>query len=187
VIVEPFEAPPLILPEDPDRPKGLHVSQIYTRILQEVDTRYKKQTAMPWLKIAGGLALERQIEKVIHHILPGTSFRPNAIQKDGIWVMPDHVVMDPWRGREFKMTWYSMKKDCPWDDVYWVWRVQMMAYAYVLETLMYELWVLFVNGYYPWGAPAPVLQAYMLTFTEQELQENWHMLVQHAKLWGWLP
>ena len=172
---------------DPDRPKGLHVSQIYTDILQTVDPkRYDPNADMPLLKIAGGLALERAIEKVLYTMMPGKAFRPPPVKKDGIWLSPDNVVMDPWRGREFKMTWYSMKKECPYHDVYWPWRVQMMAYAYALDTLLFELWVFFVNGRYPFGPPQPQIQPYLLTFTQQEVWENWMMLVNHAKYRGWL-
>jgi len=183
---EAFDPPAIVLPTDPHRPSGLHASQIITDLVQGVDERYKKQTEMPWLKIVNGLAFEKQIETAIHHLLPGQSFRPPPVQKDGIWCSPDHVVMDPWRGREFKMTWYSMKKGFPDHDVYWVWVVQMLAYAYVLEMNLFECWVLYVNGDYPWGVPTPVLKAYMLEFTEQEKVENWAMLVNHAKWRGWL-
>lgn len=186
MIAEAFEPPALVLTDDPHRPKGLHVSKIYTDLLQTIDPkRYDPDADLPLLKITGGIAMEQALEQVVYAMSPG-SFRPPAVKKDGIWVSPDNVAMDPWRGREFKLTWYSMKKECPWHDVYWPWRVQMMAYAWVLETLVFELWVLFVNGRYPFGAPRPHLQPYLITFTEQELAENWMMLVNHAKLRGWL-
>lgn len=183
---EPFDPPPLILTDDPDRPPGLHVSQIYSSIMQHIDKkRYDPDADLPLLKITAGLAMEQALAKVIYALSPG-SFRPQAVKKDGIWVSPDNVALDPWRGREFKLTWYSMKKECPWHDVFWPWRVQMMAYAWVLETLIFELWVLFINGAYPYGAPSPVLQPYLLTFSEQELYDNWQMILAHAKWKGWL-
>lgn len=186
MLCEPFAPPDLAIPDDPDRPKGLHVSQIITDMVQAVDPRYKRQLEMPWLKITSGLAYERAIATAIQHILPGESFRPHPVKKDGIWVSPDNIVIEPYRGREFKLTWYSMKKPFPDHDVYWVWVVQMLAYAYVFGLTEFEIWVLYVNGNYPWGVPTPVLQPYLLVFTEQEKWENWFMLVQHAKAKGWL-
>jgi hypothetical protein len=132
------------------------------------------------------LAFEQQLEKILVSHIPG-GFRPQPIQKDGIWMSPDAVAMDPWRLREFKLSWYSMKtKPCPYHDVYWGWRVQMMAYCYGLDTLIAELWPFFVNGEYPVGAPTPVLSPMVIVFSEQEVVENWAMLVNHAKMWGWL-
>jgi hypothetical protein len=187
VNVTPFDPGPLVLADDPDRPKGLHVSQIISAILQTIDPkRYKPDLPLPAAKIVSGLAFEQQLEKILVSHIPG-GFRPQPIQKDGIWLSPDNVAMDPWRDREFKLSWYSMKtKPCPYHDVYWGWRVQMMAYAWALETQITELWAFFVNGEYPVGAPTPKLECMVIDWSMQELEENWRMIQAHAKMWGWL-
>lgn len=182
-----FDPGPLVLADDPDRPKGLHVSHIIHDLCVTVDPkRYGGDEGLPWLKITAGLALEQQIEKVLSVAIPG-GFRPGPIKKDGIWMSPDAVAMDPWRIREFKLTWYSLKtKPCPEHDVYWPWRVQMMAYCIGIESQIAELWPFHVNGDYPVGAPSPKLEPMVITFSEQELVENWTMLVNQAKYRGWL-
>ena len=184
VNVHPFEQA-LALADDPDRPKGLHVSQIINDMLKAIEpAKYGGEMSVP--KIVAGLALEQQVEKVLSALIPG-GFRPGPIKKDGIWLSPDAVATDPWRLREFKLTWYSAKtKPCPYHDVYWGWRVQMMAYCWALETQIAELWAFFVNGEYPVGAPSPQLLPMVIDFSMQELQENWDMLLAHAKFRGWL-
>lgn len=190
MIVHPFEPGALTLTDDPDRPTGLHVSQIINRLLQTIDPK-RYTDILPTMKIVAGLALEQQLEKVLAIQVPG-GFRPPPIQVNGIWMSPDAMAMDPWRVREFKLTWYSAKtKPCPFHDVYWGWRVQMMAYCWGMETQIAELWAFFVNGYYPVGAPTPMIHIpdqvpCVITWSMQELEENWAMLVNHAKMWGWL-
>jgi hypothetical protein len=188
--VHPFDPGPLVLTDDPDRPTGLHVSQIINRLLQTLDPK-RYTDDLPVMKIVAGLALEQQLEKVLALQVPG-GFRPGAVKKDGIWCSPDAMAMDPWRVREFKLTWYSAKtKPCPFHEVYWSWRVQMMAYCWVMETQISELWVFFVNGFYPVGAPSPLIYIpdavpCVIDWSMQELEENWQMILNHAKLWGWL-
>ena len=184
--VTAFDPGPILLTDDPQRPKGLHVSQIINDLLQVIDPKRYGQIELPVLKITAGLALEQQIEKLLASKMPG-GFRPDPIQKDGVWMSPDNVAPEPWRIREFKLSWYSMKtKPCPDHDVYWGWRVQMMAYCWALETQISELWVFFVNGEYPVGVPSPQLQTMVIDWSLQELEENWWMLINHAKYRGWL-
>jgi hypothetical protein len=174
-------------PGDVHLPEGLHVSRIISDMLQTIDPkRYEKDKPLPAVKLTGGVAFERELEKILTKSIPG-GFRPDPIQVDGIWMSPDNVATDPWRVREFKLSWYSLKtKPCPFHDVYWPWRTQIMAYLKGIEGNIGELWGYFVNGDYPVGAPSPQLKGFVIDFSDQEIEENWGMLVNHAKHRGWL-
>lgn len=135
-------------------------------------------------KVSLGLTFEEMLEKTFKSGRPGV-FRPDPINVDGIWCSPDGFDAESSSVEEFKLTWYSAKKLCPSDDVYWPWLVQIKAYCHACETRYARLWVLYINGDYapprPW---AP--QVYGLEFTPLEILENWLMLRGHAKYKGWL-
>lgn len=108
----------------------------------------------------------------------------------GIWCSPDNLDPDcqidgDLTVREFKLTWYSQKKECPHDAVYWPWLVQIKGYCYAVKTPYAVLTVMHVNGDYAPPTPMPP-DNYGLIFTALELMENWAMLVNHAKQKGWL-
>jgi hypothetical protein len=169
---------------NPPRPKGLHLSSIIKDLLVSIDPdRYGQP--LHESKVLTGLAFERVLEQGFGAVA-ADSFRPDPVQKDGIWCSPDHMGTDPWRVKEFKLTWYSAAKECPGDDVYWPWLVQVKAYDYAMETNLAELWVFHVNGDYKPPRPPERPLVLGLEFTTLELQENWAMLVGHAKAKGWL-
>lgn len=65
------------------------------------------------------------------------------------------------------------------------WFTQIKAYCYHLQLTEARLIVFFVNGNYKPPSPIPPL-AWDLTFTAAELQEEWMMLLNHAKAEGML-
>lgn len=167
-----------------DRPEGLHLSTIIKDICQSLDPKRYGQP-MQTTKVGMGLKFEEVLEKAFQSAEPG-AFRPAPILvPPGIWCSPDNVIPDPWAVSEFKLTWYSAKKQCPHDEVYWPWLVQIKGYCKALDTRLAKLWVLYVNGDYhppqPWQP-----KVYGLEFSRTEIEENWSMLVNHAKSRGWL-
>ena len=86
------------------------------------------------------------------------------------------------RLEEYKFTWKSSSRP-PEDN--WRWVTQMKAYCYVLGLTEANLRVFYANGDYRQNRK-PLYQGYRFTFREDELKENWAMLINHAKLRGWL-
>jgi hypothetical protein len=168
----------------PPRPTGLHLSSIIKDMLVTLKPEvYGKP--LHESKVLTGIAFERALEAAFG--ASGIdSYRPDPIWCDGICCSPDHLGTAPWRVKEFKFTWYSASKPCPDDEVYWPWLVQIKGYCHVVETDRAELWVLHVNGDYKPPRPPELPLVLGLQFTALELQENWAMLVNHAKRKGWL-
>jgi hypothetical protein len=181
----PIDLMALLEQGTPERPSGLHVSQIIRSLLQTVDRkRYDPAREKPWDKIASGVDFERGLERLFKRQFPGV-FRPEPILCEGIWCSPDGIDPKEWAVVEIKLTWYSSFKECPYHEVYWPWRVQIMAYCYAVKSLVAVLFPQFVNGNYRPPTPAPLVP-YRLRFTDQEVLENWWMLRNHAIEKGWL-
>jgi hypothetical protein len=139
---------------------------------------------MDLTKIKFGESFEQSLEKSFQAASTGT-FRPEpTLVPPGIWCSPDGVDPNIWAVEEFKCTWYSAKKALD-DPVYWPWLVQIKAYCKALDTRLAKLWVLHINGDYSPPRPWPP-KIYGIEFTELEIEENWQMLVNTAKVKGWL-
>ena len=170
----------------PERPAGLHVSQIIKSLCQHLDPVTYGQP-MDMVKVDMGLKFEEVLETAFASGASST-FRPDPILvPPGIWCSPDGVdpEISPWAVEEFKLTWYSASKDCPQHPVYWPWLVQIKAYCHALETRYAKLWVLHINGDYKPPRPWPP-KVMGLEFSAMEIAENWSMLVTHAQQRGWL-
>lgn len=95
---------------------------------------------------------------------------------------PDALDTEDWMIEEWKATWMSCRQPIT-DPKFWHYWVQVMAYCYMVGTTRARLRVLFVNGDYSHGDESgPRLLGWEVEFTEQELKENWDMLLNHAEL-----
>lgn len=119
-------------------------------------------------------------------------YRPEEVTKDGIAASPDgigvwdkedtlgikngEVVLE-----EYKCTWMSSKRGV---EDQWRWMTQIKGYCYMLGLRACILRVLWINGNY--APPTPQYQAFLLRFSDRELEENWTMITNHAKSQGWL-
>ena len=95
------------------------------------------------------------------------------LEKDGILLSPDRLhpdTMEPW---DFKFTWKSVKKNPP--EAIWRWQVQFRSYALALGVRSAVVVALYCCGDY--APPQPRLVVQRMTYTEQELEENWIMIV----------
>lgn len=111
----------------------------------------------------------------------------NGTNLDGIYGTPDALDITGrvngvgGVGEEYKATWQSCRG---WDEPgalmakKWDWMVRIMGYAKMLNVLDYRLMVFFVNGYMtrPFR-PRPM--AWDLTFTQDEIDANWDMILAH--------
>jgi|AP59_1055472.scaffolds.fasta_scaffold133050_1 hypothetical protein len=137
---------------------------------------------------AAGLSFEEMLEEGLRNRL--ASKPGELVSEEGIICTPDLVVFNgETRVGEIKLTWMS-SREVPRDvansfppkfDKYFT---QIMAYCHVLETPHARLLAFFVNGDYK--PPVPELLAWDIEFSRQELDENWSMLLNHAKAEGML-
>lgn len=103
--------------------------------------------------------------------------------KDGLHGTPDLLDAEEWAVHEMKLTWMSSKHHHEGPKMWKYW-VQLMAYCYMLETLVGYLHVCNVNGDYTYISPGgdPTYRVYRAEFTKQELADNWKMLLNHAHM-----
>lgn len=184
----PFDPALILGPADKSgqpRGEGVH----FSTIMRDLEESLKPRVAMEKGKLstyaAGGFLWEYVIESAMARSLESKDcFRPGEIERDGVKMSPD--LYDPGRLEvvELKCTWRSSNKWPAFEKHFWSWLCQMKAYAHALEVNRARLVVFFVNGNYKDSGPQ-VKQA-RFEFTDGELQENWRMLVAHAKRRKWL-
>lgn len=163
------------------RTPGLHLSDVLDHIQLHLGTKPESDWDLNTAAVPGFLAermLTDQLLKV--RVDAGKLIRPGEITKDGIIMTPDGFNLDTWSLEEWKCTWRSMNKDIREFHRYW-WQIK--SYCYALGTREGYLRVLYLNGAY--GANlSPEWKWWSYKFTEQELQENWEMVRNHAKELG---
>lgn len=172
------------------RSEGLHMSQIYNDLYQDLEPkRYVRGSLPDPLRMEAGLALEEMLEEGLKRRLRGE--RPSEFVSDeGIICSPDLIIFNHvTRVGEIKLSWLSTRElpteisnhFPPKFDKY---LTQMMAYCHVVMTPYARLYFYGVNGDY--RPLKPALHAYDIEFTKRELDENWSMLINHAKYKGML-
>ncbi len=175
------------------RTGGLHASTLYGSLFEELEPkRFTGGTPDP-LRLEAGLAFETFLEDAIRERLGVGGGRPGElIGPHGILFNPDLLIYGDdvdLRVGEIKLTWLSMKEwpsqptngFPPKADKY---LCQMMMYCEMLETPYSRLIGYFVNGTYK--PMAPQMGAWDITFTKQEMQDNWNMVTNHGKQKGLL-
>jgi hypothetical protein len=183
-----------------ERTEGLHLSQIILDLLIGLEPgKYAKQTHenVRWMNFLAGLIFERVLEeawlsKEFQH--RPELVRPGEIKLDGILMTPDAYDTVKRRPEEYKCT----KKSCRQsvlDKKFWPYWVQLKAYAYALKTIGYgtnsgALYILHINGNYSRDDDDPdsgyVIKPWEDEWSDLQLEENWAMIVQHARNRGWL-
>jgi hypothetical protein len=170
----------------------LHVSDIYKSINQELDPkRFNDDDGPNMEKMEVGLLFESILEEALARKY-GT-LRPGEIENDGVLMSPDGFNPDAEALEEFKATWMSCRYGIV-DELFgmplqkfqhWFWQIK--AYCLALGLHRAILTVLFVNGDYDRKTGSnPQLKRYEMTFTDEELEENWQMLLRHAREKGML-
>lgn len=196
------------------RSEGLHASDLYNAFFKDFDpARYDKRdaagnsTPMDMQKIELGLCFEQELEIELLQMLermrqrmarrclgerpaeftyhrddcPGEGTAECkascvAFSPDYIFDLDDELILG-----EFKCSWYSTK-GAPVDPKFAKWFCQIKLYCFWLGLRKARLYVLFVNGDYK--PPTPSLRAWELTFTQQELQDEWNMIARHSRKKG---
>ncbi len=187
-ITQVLELPDL-LASDLVRSPGLHMSEVYGSLYAELEPkRYGGDEPPPPMLLAMGTAWEKHLEYLLIKSAPAgvTITRPDEFMNaDGIAFSPDLLIQNgDLRVGEIKLTWQSSREDIS-APKFSKWFVQLMAYCREMETNLGRLYITFVNGDY--GANRlPQLKIWDITFSERDLQDNYRMLLAHAKRKGML-
>ena len=106
--------------------------------------------------------------------------RIGEVEKDGIVGSPDGLSpYDPFErypivNEEYKATWRSSNKT---PDKVWYYMTQFKSYCYMLDVNVTIAHILYLMGDY--RGSGPQYECYRIEFSEQELIENWTMILSH--------
>lgn len=168
------------------RTAGLHISEIYNDLFQKLEPkRYDKSRPMDPLRLEMGLLFESILEEGLKAKFQGGKRPGELVTEEGIIYSPDLIIFDrSVRLGEIKLTWMSSREvprtvENGLPSKFDKYICQMKAYCYHLDTRDARLIALFVNGDYT--VHAPELLGWDLEFSQRELDENWRMLLNHAR------
>lgn len=173
------------------RSEGLHVSEIYKRLMMHIEpkTYGKPIDDEAKRRMEVGILFENVLERALAEKY-GTARVGEVVSPEGIILSPDGVNPTLVAGEEYKATFKSCRHGIV-DELgmplpgFIVWFVQMKAYAKWLELLDWLLRVLFICGDY--SRPIrPQFHSYRIRFTQNEVDENWTMLINLAHEEGML-
>lgn len=189
--VTPVKLPFKLTTEDPRRGEGLHVSDIYGSLYQQLEPdRYRSDDAgPPDLKMAIGQAWEQYLERVL--VAKGIMCaRPGEqVSPEGIKYSPDLLIVNGTdKIGEIKATWLSSKVG-PWSKKFGKFLTQGMIYAGWSEIPIVQYWVLHMVGEWNFKTKNgcdPVLNIWDVEFTAQELKQERSLLLNHGKDQGML-
>lgn len=157
----------------------LHLSDIYSDLEQTLFPKSTNADMTNQLWAEAGFLWESLLSRVL---ADHCSERPGEVELDGIVGSPDGFDQSTRVVDEYKLTWKSTKNSHPKDV--WKWMTQVKGYCKMLGASVVRFHVFHVNGDY--RGSGPLYKSYLFSFTEREIDENWSMLTNHAKMKGWL-
>lgn len=172
------------------RSPGLHLSPLIKE-LDEAAHGEKRYPETDELTRQAYFSVGFMWEQILSTVLSATALRkaagqlvrPGEVTLDGIAMSPDAIDLTDYVLEEYKATWLSCKH--PIDGTkFWHWMVQIKAYCKALGTRTARLRVFYVAG--DWRGSGPQVRGWTLEFTERELEENWAMITNHARLKGYI-
>lgn len=165
----------------------LHLSTIYRDLEEQALLKRKREATedeLSWYA-AGGWLWERAFSAAhAESVLGGDLIRPDEFEMDGITGSPDVIRVSDWTLIELKCRWMSSHKMDSLEKWFWVELLQVKGYCKLIGTTRAELIIFFVNGDY--RPPRPQVRGVELQFSEQEVEEAWQLIRNHAQRRGWL-
>lgn len=194
------------LPQQQDRPAGLHLSDIYMAMAKEFYPKwfkdYEDEEKEKQIKhFEKGLILEEAWGNVMQRMLRSFARPPCQQSTEGVWCSPDGC-MDTSEGHwppmypplhipsihECKVTLKSCSKETSpithEKFIPWMWQVK--GYCHVWDCLHAYIHAFHLLGDYgkrPWS---PIFVIHHLEFTPGEIEENWDRLISFARERGML-
>lgn len=191
--VKPYHLDIDIAPNDPNRGKGLHMSDLYNDLYQDLEPkRYVRGTAPAPALLAIGLALEQYTERRLLAAGIGASRPPEFVTDDeyAIKFSPDLLISNGvLRGGEIKATFMS-SRDLPDEEATALpekmdkYVTQMKVYGHNLEIPDWLLIAWLLKGKWEKGreeTPLAEFRAFLLTFSAREMSDEYRMLINHGK------
>jgi hypothetical protein len=167
----------------------LHLSQVY-RDMEETALVQRKREAseeeLAWYA-AGGYLWERVFAMAHTQAMQDADpdlIRTDEWECDGVVGSPDCVRLSTWTVVELKFRWMSSNKFDRLEKYFWLELVQVKGYCKMVGTREAELIVFFCNGDY--RPPRPKVRGVGLEFSDQEIEESWQTIVNHARRRRWL-
>lgn len=171
---------------DPFRTDGVHLTDVIRSIMEESGIS-KTTSGGGWasnqLNMAAevGFMWEELLSMVLKERLPS---RVGEVMADGVIMSPDGVEMDDCGEvvlAEYKAVWASSRHS-PADN--WKWMSQVRGYCHGLGLTSVNMYILYLNG--GWNGKGPEYKKFRIDFTPLEIQENWSMILNHARSKGWI-
>jgi hypothetical protein len=167
------------------RSEGLHQSDLIKSICKTMDPkRFDRGDDLPWDLFALGFAWEKSLGRSFSE-LSAVNMHPGEFTLDGIYLSPDGYNKEYDCLEEFKATYMSSRGCDIGHDKFWHWRVQAMGYCKAMGLLECIFRVYFVCADYTWPMQ-PEWKSWIVAFSQQEIDQNWSMLIRHAQEKGWL-
>jgi hypothetical protein len=162
-----------------DRTDGCHVSSIIHDLC--VRLRYfsnddSSVLTTTWAQL--GCALEDSVVSRYERHYPDRYVRPGELYLDSLYGTPDLIDTVDWAVEEIKLAWMS-SNNSPHSSKFWRYWVQVKAYCKMVGTNVGRLHACHVMGDYKGGGP--VYNVWEGKFTDQELADNWAMLLNHRE------
>lgn len=177
------------------RTAGLHASEIYGSLFQELEPERYPEGSKPHTVITAiGLAWEQWLERTLIAMGELVERPGELLSPEGVIYSPDLLVVNGKdRIGEIKTTCMSAKDgiEGPKFDKY---HCQAKIYCYWAQIPNARFYVLFLRGDYKFmkkGADKgddgfPEFHVYNVDYTAQELHENYRMLMNHGRRKGLL-
>jgi hypothetical protein len=165
------------------RSPGIHLSGVIRDLAirlgylkpQSRDTEAEEITGSNYMQL--GCGMEYALIQRYTEDEPNRYFCPGELCIDDIYLTPDMFDGIRWAVHEIKMTWKIDVAD-PMHDKFWMYRTQLKAYCYALQSTVGHLHVAHVNGT---GFGGPTYKEYAWEWSVGELKRNWRMIVGHSK------
>lgn len=162
----------------------VHLSDIYKVLMQRLQPkRFNNDRPMDMARVQVGLLFESMLEEALHRRFG--VLRPGEVVSDeGIYMSPDGVNPTLVAMEEYKATYMSSAKGIldengELSDKFVHWGIQIKGYLHWLGVNDCLLRVLFLAGDYSFPI-GPQFKSWKLSYTDEEIDENWTMLVNVA-------
>ncbi len=179
ITTEDVQFPQPLFEEAEPRAPGLHLGQVIESLMAANGLKPTGKFNDIQLAAEIGLLWERVLGKVMANKY--VIMHPPQMQLNGIWMSPDGVGPDP-EGEvplvveEYKATWQSTRR-CPSENFRYM--TQVKSYCWAVGTTVAMMRIFHLMGNYK--GSGPMYRVSRIKFSEQELKDNWQMIVKHRQ------